>query len=68
METNPGKKQPADYKLFPGKMDHTTAVAIKVTLHLDIYVTPSKPYLEILIVDFRRLIVPALRLNAHLAI
>lgn len=30
METNPGKKQPADYKLFPGKMDHTTVVAIKV--------------------------------------
>ncbi len=32
METNPGKKQPADYKLFPGKLDHTTAIAIKVII------------------------------------
>ena len=27
MEENPGKRQPNDYKQFPGKMDHTSALA-----------------------------------------
>jgi hypothetical protein len=30
MEGNPGKKQPADYKAFPGKMDHTTCLGYEV--------------------------------------
>ena len=30
MENNPTKRQPTDYKLYPGKMDHTTSVVIKV--------------------------------------
>jgi len=30
MEENPGKRQPNDYKLFPGKMDHTSALAYLV--------------------------------------
>ncbi|KAH3762246.1 cyclophilin B [Pelomyxa schiedti] len=30
MEANPGQKQPSDYKKYPGKMDHTTAVAYRV--------------------------------------
>ena len=31
MIENPGKRLPSDYQLFPGKMDHTTIVTIKVT-------------------------------------
>lgn len=30
MENNPGLKLPSDYKLYPGKMDHTTCVAVRV--------------------------------------
>ena len=30
MEKNPGETQQHDYKSFPGKMDHTTAVAFVV--------------------------------------
>jgi len=30
MEENPGKRQPNDYRLFPGKMDHTSALAYLV--------------------------------------
>lgn len=30
MEENPGKRQPSDYKQFPGKMDHTSALAYLV--------------------------------------
>jgi hypothetical protein len=27
---NPGRRLPRDYKLFPGKMDHTTCLCIKI--------------------------------------
>lgn len=30
MERNPKKRQPNDFKLFPGKMDHATSVSLKV--------------------------------------
>ena len=30
METQPGKRLPKDYALYPGKMDHTTCVIFKV--------------------------------------
>ncbi|KAH3759086.1 cyclophilin B [Pelomyxa schiedti] len=30
MEANPGLKQPTDYKKYPGKMDHTTAIAFQI--------------------------------------
>lgn len=30
MEQNIGKKLPSDYITFPGKLDHTTCVAIRV--------------------------------------
>lgn len=30
METHPNKKLPSDYKRFPGKMDHTTSVIVRV--------------------------------------
>jgi len=30
MQNNGGKKVPEDYKLFPGKMDHTTCVCLRV--------------------------------------
>jgi serine/threonine protein phosphatase PrpC len=30
MKQNPGKKLPNDYKLYPGKMDHTTCVVLKI--------------------------------------
>ncbi|KAH3767670.1 cyclophilin B [Pelomyxa schiedti] len=30
MEKNPDKKLPVDYKLYPGKMDHTTCIVIQV--------------------------------------
>jgi hypothetical protein len=30
MENHPDQKQPNDYKLYPGKMDHTSAICIKV--------------------------------------
>ena len=30
MEANPKIKQPSDYKLYPGKMDHATCVAVQV--------------------------------------
>lgn len=30
MEQNPGCKQPTDYKLYPGKFDHTTCVAFRI--------------------------------------
>jgi len=38
MEENPEKKQPHDYILYPGKMDHTTCVCFRVGLNY-----PSKP-------------------------
>ena len=31
METNRGKKVPSDYKLYPGKVDHTTCLSLKIT-------------------------------------
>jgi hypothetical protein len=30
METNPGARQPTDYYAYPGKMDHTTCVCVRV--------------------------------------
>jgi len=30
MESNPGSPQPSDYKKFPGKVDHTTCIVIRV--------------------------------------
>ena len=30
MEANPGLKLPSNYKLYPGKMDHTTCVVVRV--------------------------------------
>lgn len=30
MESNPGLKLPSDYKLYPGKMDHSTCVVVRV--------------------------------------
>ena len=30
MEANPSLKLPSDYKLYPGKMDHTTCVVVRV--------------------------------------
>lgn len=32
--SNPGKRVPNDYKLFPGKLDHTTCVCVKVGIYL----------------------------------
>ena len=31
MEQNPGKKQPTNYKDYPGKFDHTTVIAFRVS-------------------------------------
>lgn len=45
MQENPTKKLPKDYKLYPGKMDHTTCVALRVQ-HNDILqekLNPKKP-------------------------
>ena len=30
METQPGKRLPKDYRLYPGKMDHTTGLIFRV--------------------------------------
>src|SRR3990167_2760782 len=30
MQTNPGKRLPRDYDLYPGKMDHTTSILFRV--------------------------------------
>lgn len=30
MESNPQKKLPKDFKLYPGKMDHTTCIVVRV--------------------------------------
>jgi len=30
MEQHPKSRQPSDYQKFPGKLDHTTAVALQV--------------------------------------
>ena len=43
MEENPGKRQPNDYKQFPGKMDHTSALA---------YLVGGRPSKAAPVVDF----------------
>lgn len=30
MQKNPGKRVPEDYELFPGKLDHTTCLTVKI--------------------------------------
>lgn len=40
MENNPQKKLPKDYKLYPGKMDHSTVLAFKVGLEDTVSSTP----------------------------
>ena len=36
MQDNPTKKLPKDYKLYPGKMDHTTCMALRVRKNKDL--------------------------------
>ena len=39
MLENPGRRLPRDYKLFPGKMDHTTCLCVQIVPHIDTHLS-----------------------------